>query len=497
MHEQSPDVVIVGSGPTGSAYARIIRRDWPEARILMVEAGPQILPRTGAHLDNVLDLDERGALEMQAQGGDRTPRQPISKEEWEARRAGGFDASQLRRSGLFIANDADPQENLFAGFSAANVGGMGTKWSTGTPTPSQAERVSFIPADELDAAIAVAEGLLGTNKDPRAGDVTANSLRERIGAVFNAGRTPDRFVQPMPLAATPEGDDVPLRYHGTDVVLGPMVNEPPELFRILPDTACRRIVHEGGKVTGVDLCKPRSDDTWFVAAGTVIVACDALHSPQLLYASGIRPEALGRYLNDHYIISQISEMQTNLPMKAMNWIPSTDEFPYSVTIAPASLHTIPVKGDVIGQPVGMGFFVPGDISADNRVTFDDSRLDWKGMPAISIHWTQSEGDKARLEKAKAIARFISDIIGRPAPGFATIVLPVGSSLHYQGTIRMGESDDGTSVCDRNSRVWGFENLYVAGNGVIPTVTATNPTLYSVALATIGARQIARERRTAA
>lgn len=494
MREESPDVVIVGSGPTGSAYARIIRRDWPEARILMVEAGPQILPKTGAHLDNVLDLDERGALEVLAQGGDRTPRIPISKEEWEARRAGGFDASQLRRSGLFIANDADPVENLFAGFSAANVGGMGTKWSTGTPTPSQAERVPFIPADELDAAIGTAEWLLGTNKDPRAGDPTAISLRDRLGAVFNAGRSPDRFVQPMPLAATPEGDDVPLRYHGTDVVLGPMVHEPPELFRIQAETACRRVVHENGKVTGVELVKPGTDDTWFVAAGTVIVACDALHSPQLLYASGIRPQALGRYLNDHYIISQISEMQTNLPMKAMNWIPATDAFPYSVTIAPASLNTMPISGDIVGQPVGMGFFVPGDISADNRVVFDDTRLDWKGLPAISIQWTQSEGDKARLETAKATARSISAIIGRPAPGFSTIVLPVGSSLHYQGSIRMGETDDGTSVCDRNSRVWGFENLYVAGNGVIPTMTATNPTLYSVALASIGARQIARERR---
>jgi choline dehydrogenase-like flavoprotein len=62
-------------------------------------------------------------------------------------------------------------------------------------------------------------------------------------------------------------------------------------------------------------------------------------------------------------------------------------------------------------------------------------------------------------------------------------------------MRMGEHNDGTSVCDRNSRVWDFENLHVAGNGVIPTVTATNPTLYSVALATLGARQIAKARHT--
>ena len=493
MAPQSKDVVIIGSGPAGSAYARLIRRDWPEARILMVEAGPQILPQTGAHLDNIVDLEERGALEVLAQGGDRTPRIPINKEEWEARRAGGFDASQLRRSGLFIANDADPAEDLFAGFSAANVGGMGTKWSTGTPTPSLAERVPFIPAAEMQAAIATAEMLLGTHKDPRAGDPTAIAMRERLGAVFNPGRTPDRFVQPMPLAATPTADG--LRYHGTDVVLGALVEEPAESFTILAETACRRIVHEDGVVTGVELCRPGSDDSWFVAAGTVIVACDALHSPQLLHASGIRPEALGRYINDHYIISQISEMTTDVPMQAMSWIPATETFPFSVTIAPASLNTMPLSPDFTGQPIGMGFFVPADISPDNRVLFDDTRRDWMGLPAISIRWKQSDADRARLELAKGIARQISGIIGRPAPGFATIVLPVGSSLHYQGTIRMGESDDGTSVCDRNSRVWGFDNLYVAGNGVIPTVTATNPTLYSLALASFGAAEIAKARRT--
>ena len=56
---------------------------------------------------------------------------------------------------------------------------------------------------------------------------------------------------------------------------------------------------------------------------------------------------------------------------------------------------------------------------------------------------------------------------------------------------MGARDDGTSVCGPTSEVWGVSGLYVAGNNVIPTSMACNPTLTSVALAVGGARDISR------
>ena len=67
-------------------------------------------------------------------------------------------------------------------------------------------------------------------------------------------------------------------------------------------------------------------------------------------------------------------------------------------------------------------------------------------------------------------------------------MPNGSSLHYQGTLRMGDADDGTSVADPWSRVWGYDHLVVGGNALIPTATAMNPTLMSVAIAVRGRAQ---------
>src|SRR3712207_8757764 len=52
--------------------------------------------------------------------------------------------------------------------------------------------------------------------------------------------------------------------------------------------------------------------------------------------------------------------------------------------------------------------------------------------------------------------------------YTTLFRSAGSSLHYMGTVRMGAADDGTSVCDSYSRVWGVPGLVLAGNGLNPT-----------------------------
>ena len=89
-----------------------------------------------------------------------------------------------------------------------------------------------------------------------------------------------------------------------------------------------------------------------------------------------------------------------------------------------------------------------------------------------------DGSVVGAEFVDKAARALGNYAGNQGPW----LMGLGKSLHYQGTIRMGEHDDGTNVCNANSQVWGFDNLFVGGNGVIPGATACPPTLTSVALA---------------
>ena len=64
-------------------------------------------------------------------------------------------------------------------------------------------------------------------------------------------------------------------------------------------------------------------------------------------------------------------------------------------------------------------------------------------------------------------------------------------LHHMGTTRMSD-DPKRGVVDRDSRVHGIENLFIAGSSVFPTYGVANPTLTIVALALRIADHINRE-----
>ena len=94
---------------------------------------------------------------------------------------------------------------------------------------------------------------------------------------------------------------------------------------------------KGDRAAGVELTNLTSAMTYQVAADYVVVAADALRTPQLLFASGVRPAALGRYFNEHPYIAAIFELGTPapepgdpelnalMPANGVTWIPFDDD----------------------------------------------------------------------------------------------------------------------------------------------------------------------------
>lgn len=125
---------------------------------------------------------------------------------------------------------------------------------------------------------------------------------------------------------------------------------------------------------------------------------------------------------------------------------------------------------------------------DSRVTLSDT-LDKLGTPEPNINWQLTELDKKTIREANLI---IGKELG--ITGLGRLHLPdwlftpdsqwpdyLWAGFHHMGTLRM-HNDAQQGVVDKNCKVHGLPNLFIAGSGVFPTGGVANPTLTIVALA---------------
>ncbi|MBX7445931.1 MULTISPECIES: GMC family oxidoreductase [unclassified Arthrobacter] len=491
------DVAIVGSGPTGAAYARILSERAPALTIAMFEVGPQITQPAGDHVKNILSPEKKAAAQAASEGPERGT--------GGAQQQGIVD-NRVARPGTFLLKEGfrvDGETGLPAAAFSSNVGGMGAHWTCACPRPGDSERIPFL--NDLDDLLTDAERLLSVTAHAMDDFPFADVVRERLGELYS-GRATDRAVGGMPLAVT-RHDDGRLTWSGSHVIFDDVTTENPN-FALYPDSLVTRVVtDESGAPQGVEVRNQKTQAITFVAAEYVVVAADAIRTPQVLFASGIRPAALGRWFNDQPQVVYA----TRLPVDAstptdsdpsrpsiaresgVSWVPFTDEKPFHGQVMQMDASPVKLAEDDVPEPgsiVALGWFCAKDLQETDRLEFSEDSADGYGMPAVTIRYTLTERDHENVERAKRELKAAAVALGDPI-GPEPFMLPPGSSLHYQGSVRMGKQDDGTSVCDLHSEVWGHPGLFVAGNGVIPTATACNPTLTSVALAIGGAREIAR------
>jgi pyranose oxidase len=517
----TPIVAVVGSGPIGSAYARVILESSPEARVVMFEAGPQLTAVPGESVRNIADPAEKARAREMSQG-------PQSGEFRESLGLpagvvveGMFTARQGTHLLDFGGQGSAHAPTFPAAAAATNVGGQGAHWTCAIPRPAFSEKIDFIDDAEWEDLISTAEGLLHAQSAAFADSAIGSAIRSILDDEFGAELPPGYGVGTLPVAGDPQPDGS-MVWAGANTVLGPLIEEGTResaRFELRDLTLVRRVEHEDGVATGVTIEDLRTKEVSFFPADVVVVAADAFRSPQLLWASGIRPRALGRYLTEHHVVittvaldeermsALISddEFEADLARRAQNAadpVAAVNRIPFSEPDHPLSLQVMyaenppfqldpshPAAGNRWGY-VNMGYGVRKHPRVEDGVSFDDAELDYRGFPNMTIEYALTDAEQPELDEA-------AERVRRAGAALGTFVaeprlLPNGSSLHYMGTMRMGPADDGTSVADPFSRVWGYDNLVVGGNALIPTANTMNPTLMSVAIAVRGARRVVEQ-----
>ncbi len=125
---------------------------------------------------------------------------------------------------------------------------------------------------------------------------------------------------------------------------------------------------------------------------------------------------------------------------------------------------------------------------DSRVTLVNDR-DALGLKRMQLDWRLSAMDR---ESIRGLVQLIGEEAGRLGIGRAMTaewLMDGGDSWpdhqlggnHHIGTTRMAD-DPSKGVVDADCRVFGINNLFIAGSSVFPTSGSANPTLTIVALA---------------
>jgi choline dehydrogenase-like flavoprotein len=125
---------------------------------------------------------------------------------------------------------------------------------------------------------------------------------------------------------------------------------------------------------------------------------------------------------------------------------------------------------------------------DSRVTLISER-DTLGMQWVQLDWRLGDLEKRTLRRSNEIfAQALGHAgLGRvkivhddPDTGWPSVFRGPRGGWHQIGTTRM-HPDPNYGVVDKNCRVHGISNLFVAGSSVFPTCGYMNPTLTIIAL----------------
>jgi choline dehydrogenase-like flavoprotein len=137
------------------------------------------------------------------------------------------------------------------------------------------------------------------------------------------------------------------------------------------------------------------------------------------------------------------------------------------------------------RSVKLQAIVEAEPNPDSRVTLSEQK-DQLGMNRVRVAWQLTSNVQRTFDRTFAL---IAEELQRSGVAAVKLDAPIEGQLwpvglegtwHHMGTTRMHDSP-GEGVVDRNCKVHGMTNLFIAGSSVFPTVGANFPTITIVAL----------------
>ena len=117
---------------------------------------------------------------------------------------------------------------------------------------------------------------------------------------------------------------------------------------------------------------------------------------------------------------------------------------------------------------------------NNYVELDPEVVDHWGIPALRIHMTYGENERALQKDMVETASEMLEASGAKEIDTFLEQDPPGLAIHEMGTARMGR-DPGTSVLNGFNQSWDVPNLFVIDGAAMASSACQNPSLTYMAL----------------
>jgi choline dehydrogenase-like flavoprotein len=507
------DVVVVGAGFGGAAFAWRLSQQKPHLKIVVMDRGGYLdrkaIPMTGAHWQRAFlgAWASSPNARIAAGGNDYSADYPIDDSDsafkplmWNG--IGGstinwaahfprFHPSDFRTRSLdgvgddwpFSYADLEPYYDL-------NDARMGISGLAGDPAypPKPKRSMPPVPPGRAGLAAAKAFDTLGwhwwpvdaaINTEPYGGLEACNGCGPCL-----AGCTRDAKAA------------VDVTYLRDAVAAG---------VEIRPHAIVQQVVIEAGRATGVTYRDGEGREVTQPAAA-VVVAGNGIGTARLLMASGVTSPALGRNLMFHggAYVRGFFEEELDGPVGPggcaiySHQFYETDRsrgFVRGVHLQVTRENPLATQASRLDKPWGaeahaavrqefgrsmVVLVLNEDLpEAHNRVSLTDT-IEADGLPGVKLHYQVSDHTRRALDfgldRAEEVLR---------AAGARLLVrfdIAPLTGWHLLGTARMG-SDPLASVTDGQGRCHQVKNLIVADGSLFPTVAAVNPgsTIGAVAL----------------